>query len=321
MAVSSTFSFLRDIFLKSNSAGKLIFLLVFMAISLLILTFLGTLLAIPLFGIGFFEIQESLDGGFQNGNIHLLRYFLAVQNIAMFLVPAIMANYLVMNRDQAFLARRYRMNYILPSLLVIGILVTSIPLISWLIQFNERMVLPEFMKAIEQKMLSMEAERGDMTNRMMEMDSYAVLALNILLMAVVPAIGEEFFFRGAVQSIFKKWSGNEHVAILITAIIFSAIHMQFYGFLPRFFLGVLFGYIFFMTGSIWLTVLAHFVNNAMSVILVFMLSRQVDSVTELAGDDSQIPVSLVMLSILGVIGMMILLTRFIQRERRVIYSE
>jgi membrane protease YdiL (CAAX protease family) len=95
------------------------------------------------------------------------------------------------------------------------------------------------------------------------------LLLNLLVIAIVPAIGEELLFRGYLQQSFSNWLSNPHVAIIVTAVLFSAIHLHFQAFLPRFILGVLLGYLFYWSGSLWLPILAHFANNAQAVIISY----------------------------------------------------
>lgn len=93
-----------------------------------------------------------------------------------------------------------------------------------------------------------------------------LLIVNLMVMAVCPAITEEFFFRGALQRLIGKWSHNPHLVIWSVAILFSAFHLQFYGFIPRMLLGAYFGYLLLWSRSIWVPVFAHFVNNATAVI-------------------------------------------------------
>lgn len=94
----------------------------------------------------------------------------------------------------------------------------------------------------------------------------------MLLIALVPAIGEELLFRGVFQRLFTEWFRNIHWGIWISAILFSAIHFQFFGFLPRLFLGVIFGYLLELTSSMWVPIVAHFVNNLTGVIIAFFIS-------------------------------------------------
>jgi len=92
----------------------------------------------------------------------------------------------------------------------------------------------------------------------------------LLIMAILPAIGEEFLFRGFLMRYFSSFVKNIHLNIIIVSIIFSALHLQFYGFLPRMALGILLGYLFYWSGSIWLPIVVHFANNAMTVIVYYL---------------------------------------------------
>ena len=102
------------------------------------------------------------------------------------------------------------------------------------------------------------------------MDSIIDLVFNLLVIAIIPAIGEELFFRGYLQQKLIKWNRSPHIGIIITAILFSIIHFQFSGLIPRFILGVLLGYIFYWSSSLWIPIIAHFVNNAQVLIIAYV---------------------------------------------------
>ena len=97
--------------------------------------------------------------------------------------------------------------------------------------------------------------------------------VNLLMIGMLAAIGEELLFRGVILRIFKDWSGNTHVAVWISAILFSALHLQFFGFLPRMILGVVLGYLFVWSRSLWVPVITHFINNTAAVIVAFLFYR------------------------------------------------
>jgi hypothetical protein len=104
---------------------------------------------------------------------------------------------------------------------------------------------------------------------MTKMNSMGDLLFNIVAVALIPALVEELFFRGALQKTIKNWSGNTVISIVITAIIFSAFHFSYFGFLSRMLLGILLGFIFEYSGSIWLSILMHFINNAIAIITLY----------------------------------------------------
>jgi hypothetical protein len=115
-------------------------------------------------------------------------------------------------------------------------------------------------------MRSSEQEAERITKAFVNVTSVREVFINVLVIAVLPAVGEELLFRGVVQRIVAEWMRNHHAGIWISAAVFSAIHIQFFGFIPRMLLGVCFGYLLLWSGSIWLPVIAHFFNNAAAVV-------------------------------------------------------
>jgi membrane protease YdiL (CAAX protease family) len=151
------------------------------------------------------------------------------------------------------------------------VMVCAIPGINLLADLNNRIVLPECFSSLEQFFRQMEEEAALLTERFMQADNVWVMMINMGLMAVLPALAEEMSFRGVFQQLL---GGRTHVAIWLTAVIFSAIHMQFYGFIPRMLMGALFGYVFVWTGSLWVPIVMHFVNNGMAVLVYYILSSK-----------------------------------------------
>ena len=173
-------------------------------------------------------------------------------------------------------------------LLVLMIMLCSMPLMEWIGLANQKMVLPEFLKPLENWMRNKEDEGMKMTILLLKTKNIFDFLINIAVIALLPAIGEELMFRGGVQRSFTKMFKNPHVAIWITAFIFSAIHLQFFGFFPRLFLGAAFGYIYLWTGSLWYAMLAHFINNAYAVSVAWYLQEHHIPLTE-ADNSSNFP--------------------------------
>lgn len=138
--------------------------------------------------------------------------------------------------------------------------------INFLAMLNQQLELPAFMAPVERWMRAQEDLAQQLTESMIGDGGTRLLIVNLVVMAVCPAITEEFFFRGALQRLIGKWSHNPHLVIWSVAILFSAFHLQFYGFIPRMLLGAYFGYLLLWSRSIWVPVFAHFVNNATAVI-------------------------------------------------------
>ncbi len=157
--------------------------------------------------------------------------------------------------------------------LAVAIMICAVPGINLLADLNGRIQLPESLASIEQMLKQQEELAAELTKRFLQADSIGGLLINIGLMALLPALAEEFSFRGTLQQILansQKPTANSHIAIWLTAIVFSAVHMQFYGFVPRMLMGAMFGYVFVWTGSLWVPVIMHFVNNGMAVIAYYI---------------------------------------------------
>ena len=158
-------------------------------------------------------------------------------------------------------------------LLVVTAMILITPLINFLGEINSHLHLPSFLKSVEDWMRDSEDKAAVITKKFLEMNSAMDLFINLIMIGLIPAIGEELVFRGVVQKIFSQWSKNVHIGIWSAAFLFSAMHMQFYGFLPRMMLGGLLGYLYVWSGSLWLPIIGHFVNNAGAVLMSYFFQR------------------------------------------------
>lgn len=197
--------------------------------------------------------------------------------IGMFIVPAFICAFLFSNNIIKFLGLEKIKN---PTTVITIILLslTSIPLINCLVEFNSHLSLPSFLKPVEQWMKDSETQIALLTEAFVKITSLKDLLINLVVIALLPAIGEELIFRGIGQKLITDWAKNKHAGIWISAALFSAIHMQFFGFLPRMMLGVYFGYMLLWTQNIWFPVLAHFINNAAAIVFAFLLERNSTSI-------------------------------------------
>ncbi|MCM0060349.1 MAG: CPBP family intramembrane metalloprotease [Algoriphagus sp.] len=138
-----------------------------------------------------------------------------------------------------------------------------------LMYWNSQMVLPEFLSGVEHWMREMETQLMELTVFLTDFQSIPELLTGILVIGVFAGVGEELFFRGLIQPKMQVYFRSPHWGIWMTAFIFSAIHAQFFGFLPRLFLGALFGYLYHYTGSLFYPILGHILNNALTLLLVY----------------------------------------------------
>ena len=200
-----------------------------------------------------------------------LLLFQGLQAFGVFIIPAICMRYLWGIQPSAISHQQSAVSHQrsgLLALLGVGIMVTAIPLINSMVAWNESIRLPESLRGLEQWIQQTEAQaelllQGFLTYKN---GAWQVLLLNLLVLAILPGIGEELAFRGVLQSLFR----NRHVAVWVTAFVFSFVHFQFYGFIPRLLLGALFGYVLLWSGQLGLCMLMHATNNALSVLVFYL---------------------------------------------------
>jgi membrane protease YdiL (CAAX protease family) len=175
----------------------------------------------------------------------------------------------IVNDTAGYIKPGFKFPWIL-IVLVLAIMFGSAPFMELLSNLNQKMVLPPFLHWMRES----EDNAQKLTAALLQMDNVWQMLFNLIFIGLFTAIAEEFMFRGCMQTIFEKWFKNTHVAIWVTAILFSAFHMEFFGFLPRMFLGVVFGYFVAYSGSIWPAVWGHFINNGTAVIVTYLYQHK-----------------------------------------------
>jgi membrane protease YdiL (CAAX protease family) len=182
----------------------------------------------------------------------------------------------------AILVVKNPQEYIRPSfkfppllwVIVFCVMVISTPLIECLSNFNQKLVLPHLLDGLQRWMRETENQAEKLTTVLLQMKTISSMIFKLVVVGLLTAVVEEFMFRGCIQTIFTKWTKNAHAAVWITAALFSAFHMEFFGFLPRMFLGVLFGYFVVWSGSVWPAVWAHFINNGTAVVVSYLYQNK-----------------------------------------------
>lgn len=155
------------------------------------------------------------------------------------------------------------------GLIALFFALAALPMISMLAEWNKGMELPSFLASMEAMMRDMEEASKVLTERFLNTTSVGMMFVNLFVMAFLPALCEEMMFRGWMQRVLGK-SVNYHTAVWVSAFVFSAIHFQFYGFVPRMVIGAALGYLYYYTGSLWAPIVAHFTNNAAAVVTAFL---------------------------------------------------
>jgi len=162
------------------------------------------------------------------------------------------------------------------------LLLLAYPIIGLSAMALEHIDLPDWMDSMDQ-------ESMDSLMSILSMDSLPDLLVNLVIIAILPAIGEELLFRGVVQRELVKIIDNPHVAIVLASVIFSAVHMQIQGFLPKLVIGLILGYAYYWTKSLWVPMLLHFVNNSIPTLMLYMAGDDIENLEATAESPQIIP--------------------------------
>ena len=246
---------------------QLIVLALFMLGGMLVFSSLGTLIVMLLYHTP--NMLEASDP------VTAIRITQALTTIGAFLVPALLFAYCQNRQWFDYNAANRRPNQTMVNMVLI-LSVTLLPVVGVLSAFNQSIMPQE--GSVAEFMRDMEEAANHILELVTSQRSSWDLISNILVFAVLAGICEEFFFQGSLQPLLMNWTKNPHVGILLTALIFSALHFQFYGFIPRFLLGVYLGYLFYWSRSLWLPILAHVLHNALSIMVDYTLQgRGIDT--------------------------------------------
>ncbi|MDH5828495.1 CPBP family intramembrane glutamic endopeptidase [Sphingobacterium faecium] len=216
--------------------------------------------------------DNSFSFSFLQDSSGALKMLLLSSSIATFILPAWLLYRTELGANLYF--ERLKQVSLRQYLFVFAAMLCFIPMMSVISYWNESMQLPESLQGVQQWMRASEDSAAVMTKKIVEESTWSGLFINLFILAVVPAMGEEMVFRGCLQNIFGRWIANKHVVIWVVAILFSAFHMQFFGFFPRMLLGAFFGYLYVWSKNIYLPIFGHFINNASATVIAFYYTRK-----------------------------------------------
>lgn len=205
-------------------------------------------------------------------------YFLAMsvaQNVVGFTGAALMAAWVISRRPASFLGLSEGCGW-RPLAGVVIVYIIGMPMLNQLVWYNEHIRFPEAWSGLEQTLRQLEAAAAGVTEVILSSTSAGSLVSGILIIGVLTGFSEEILFRGALQRSMEAYPAMRQWAVWLTAIIFSAVHMQFFGFFPRLLLGAFFGYMLYSTGSLWPGVFAHALNNSIVVATEWLARRYPD---------------------------------------------
>lgn len=207
------------------------------------------------------------------------------QNIFAFILPAVITAYFSGVKVSSALSIRKAPTF-RTIFGVILVMICSIPAFETIVAWNENLHLPESMHGLEEQLRAMEQTAADATTGILDVSSFGAMLAGVAIIGILTGIGEEFFFRAGLQKTMSahNWV-RPHVAIWVSALIFSMMHIQFFGFVPRLLMGVFFGYLLFWTDSVWNCVIAHALNNSVVVVSAWLetADREIAQASEMTG--------------------------------------
>lgn len=201
------------------------------------------------------DLMQLLD---DEVNLGLIKAIVGINHLLTFIAaPLIFLTIFYRNKIKQYLQlRHFQPIYLLLFPLALFMLY---PLMGYLAFFIDKIDFPDFLS-------QMDADATESLTRLLKMDHPIDLIINLLLISILPGIGEELLFRGIIQKeIYQKWN-RPHLAIWVTAFIFAAFHFQIVGFLPKMMIGVVLGYAYFFSGSLILPMVIHAINNGFATV-------------------------------------------------------
>jgi membrane protease YdiL (CAAX protease family) len=251
-----------------SSARQLVYLIAFTIIGLSLASFISLVFLVLVMGYSLADLKAFTNDPSLPEALNVLRISQIFSSIGFFIAPAIVFLNWVQPKISLGLrpVSKSTFSWVLLSILV---MVFQLPLINALAAWNKSIEFPDFLKFIETWMQNQELQAEKLTEVFLSMANLSDVCISLFIMAIIPAFGEELLFRGALQSLLVRMTRNPHLAIWIAGFVFSFIHFQFYGFIPRFLLGAFLGYLYYWGGSLWYPIAAHFANNAMAVLFTY----------------------------------------------------
>lgn len=292
----------------------LIYVLVLVGLGFVLVgVILGAFLALIPFDGDFVQLSAALSDPASHPEVKHAMYIVqgTATLVGLVLVPAVILRGYGLSVPALFRGRRLEA---LPVLATVFAVFAFMGLNSVFIEWNAGLDLPAFMEGLERWMRTREDSAAELTETLTRFDAGWELVAVIFVVAVLPAFGEEIVFRGMVQNVLFRGTANIHVAIWISAAIFSAVHLQFFGFIPRLLLGALFGYLYYWSGSLLLVVIAHFANNAISVLALYFYQNGTMDVNLETPEAAPLP--FVIASTVVTAGLLYYLARYFQGHKR-----
>ncbi|TAM96015.1 MAG: CPBP family intramembrane metalloprotease [Chitinophagaceae bacterium] len=255
-------------------------------------------------GITAFDLQ---NGDLKNAYLlEVMKWMQMLYSVFTFLVPALIFFYL--SDPEPLRYGGFRGNFRLTgAMMSIVVLLLAMPAVGVLGDWNQHI----HFGSLDQTFRQLNQKATDLTNAMLQMKSWGSMWYDMVLIAVIPAIAEEAFFRGVLQRLFIRMSKRAWIGILIASVVFSLLHAEMLGFFPRAALGIVLGLIYYFSGNIWYSILAHFINNGLQVFLLFLFQHHYIKYN--INTNEPTPLIAGIISFAVVIGLFIVFWKFIKQ--------
>ncbi|SKC73259.1 CPBP family intramembrane glutamic endopeptidase [Ohtaekwangia koreensis] len=275
---------------------------------------IGFFFALPFYPGSVIEMTESLKNPLSDPGMKVPLFLMQGFGtlFGLILVPMY-----ILKKFHRSVADLFKETIYMQAVLMIGAIVIVFMIVnSVFIEWNQNVTFPS---GIEKWAKATEEQLAELTKYLTKFDSTGQMLLAVVVIAVLPAIGEELVFRGIIQRELFRGTNNIHVAIWISAAIFSAIHIQFYGFVPRMLLGALFGYLYYWSGNLWMPIIAHFINNGFTVVAMYLYQQ--GSVKMDIENAEAAPWSAVLFSAVITTALLYIFKKFYEKRRSVNFSD
>ncbi|MBR5086879.1 MAG: CPBP family intramembrane metalloprotease [Muribaculaceae bacterium] len=231
-------------------------------------------------------IMVAFGARFTGINVQLTS--IALQNILIFMAPVLIMALICRHSDQRPISQTMWMSKA-PSFksiaMVVIVYIVALPAMNWIVDWNEGLHLPQELRGVESILRDMEDSAQALTSDLLLSKTWEGMLIRVLLVGVITGLGEEIFFRAGMLGSMHYGGVKRHVAVWTVALIFSGIHMQFFGFVPRLLLGAWFGYVMLWSGEVWTPIIAHSLNNSIVVVFTFLANNHYieDNIIETLG--------------------------------------
>jgi len=292
--------------LRGSIAKKsIVFQLFLLLLTIVISSFLCVSLGVYVVQLNFHidELNQFSPEGIQA--LKLIQIFSA---IGVFIIPSFLIRHLLGEETLFVLNQKPAFKEVLLS---ISLIVIAVPLINILIFLGEFIVLPDFFGALKEFFLRLQDQIQEQMQAFLLMSNLKMLLANLVVVAFLPAIGEELLFRGVIQKLLYRLKKSAHFAIWVSAFLFAILHQQIHTILPIMLIGGMLGYLYYWTNNIWIPILVHFTNNTLSLIIEYFVQHNKINEEVLNFGATPIQIHWVFISLIGTTGLMYLIKRTI----------